>query len=173
VDSATRVADMMFSFPPILLGLLVSAILGPGILSAIAAIMLITFPIFVRVVRAATLDVAGRDFVTVSSIIGASFPRRIFVHLLPNVAGAVAVQMVYSISFGMLIESGLSFLGLGVQPPEASLGSLLREGNQYLGVAPWLTFGPGFVLALAILSVNLVGDGLRRIADPLEARALV
>lgn len=172
-EVATRLADIMFSFPPILLGLLITAIIGPGVISAIAAIMLITFPIFVRVVRAAALDVAGRDFVVVSEIIGASFLRRVFVHLLPNVAGAVVVQTVYSISFGMLIESALSFLGLGVQPPAASLGSLLREANQYLGVAPWLTFDPGVVLALAILSVNLVGDGLRRIVDPLVARRLV
>ena len=82
------------------------------------------------------------------------------------------MQTAYSISLGMLIESALSFLGLGVQPPSASLGSLLREGALYLDIAPWLAFGPGALLAAAILSVNLFGDGLRAMVDPLEARPL-
>jgi peptide/nickel transport system permease protein len=171
-ETISRLADILFSFPPILLGLLVTAILGPGITSAMAVIVLITLPAMVRVARAATLDIAQRDFVTVAEVIGASLGRRLFVHLLPNAAGVVAVQTAYSISLGMLIESSLSFLGLGVQPPNASLGSLLREGSTYLDVAPWLVFGPGAFLAAAILSVNLFGDGLRSLVDPLEPRAL-
>ncbi len=168
----SRFADVLFSFPPVLLGLLVTAILDPGIHSTIAAIVLITLPSMIRVVRAATLDVVGRDFVIIAEIAGASFGRRLFLHLLPNVAGVIAVQTAYSISLGMLIESALSFLGLGVQPPSASLGSLLREGAIYLDIAPWLVFGPGAFLAIAILSVNLLGDGLRSVVDPLEARPL-
>ena len=171
-ETVSRIADMLFSFPPVLLGLLVTAILSPGIHSAVAAIVLITLPAMVRVVRAATLDVARRDFVIVAEVAGASFGRRLFIHLLPNTAGVVAVQTAYSISLGMLIESALSFLGLGVQPPSASLGSLLREGALYLDVAPWLAFGPGALLAAAILSVNLFGDGLRAMVDPLEANPL-
>jgi peptide/nickel transport system permease protein len=171
-ETISRAADVLFSFPPVLLGLLATAIIGPGATSAASAIVLITLPAMVRVVRAAALDVAGRDFVAVAEIAGASLGRRLFVHLLPNVAGVIAVQTAYSISLGMLIESALSFLGLGVQPPFASLGSLLREGSKYLTVAPWLVFAPGIVLALAILCVNLVGDGLRRIVDPLEPRPL-
>ncbi len=168
----SRFADMLFSFPPVLLGLLVTTILAPGIQSAIAAIVLITLPAMVRVVRAATLEVARRDFVVVAEVVGASFGRRLFLHLFPNVAGVVAVQTAYSISLGMLIESALSFLGLGVQPPNASLGSLMREGATYLEIAPWLAFGPGAFLAAAILSVNLFGDGLRAVVDPLEPRPL-
>ena len=171
-ETVSRIADMLFSFPPVLLGLLVTAILSPGIHSAVAAIVLITLPAMVRVVRAATLDIARRDFVVVAEVAGASFGRRLFIHLLPNAAGVVAVQTAYSISLGMLIESALSFLGLGVQPPSASLGSLLREGATYLDVAPWLAFGPGAFLAAAILSVNLFGDGLRAMVDPLEAHPL-
>ena len=102
-------------------------------------------------------------------MIGASFPRRVIVHLLPNVLIAIVIQIVYSISFGMLVESALSFLGLGVQPPGASLGSLLREGSLYLGVAPWMSFAPGLVLSLAILAVNLFGDFVRRLIDPLAS----
>ena len=171
-EVVSRVADLLFSFPPVLLGLLITAILAPGIHSAIAAVVLITLPAMVRVVRAATLEVARRDFVLVAEIVGASFARRLFIHLLPNVAGVIAVQAAYSISLGMLIESALSFLGLGVQPPNASLGSLLREGTTYLTIAPWLAFGPGAFLAVAILSVNLFGDGLRSLVDPIEARPL-
>jgi peptide/nickel transport system permease protein len=168
----SRFADVLFSFPPVLLGLLITSILNPGVHSAATAIVLITLPAMIRVVRAATLDVVGRDFVVIAEISGASFARRLFFHLLPNVAGVIAVQTAYSISLGMLIESALSFLSLGVQPPNASLGSLLREGSLYLDIAPWLVFGPGVCLAVAILSVNLLGDGLRTVVDPIEARPL-
>jgi len=92
--------------------------------------------------------------------------------LLPNISGTVAVQATYAISIAMLVESGLSFLGLGVQAPDASLGSLVREGTPYLVFAPWTLFPAAAVLAAAILSVNLVGDGLRDILDPREARIL-
>jgi peptide/nickel transport system permease protein len=166
-EGVTRVADIMFSFPPVLLGLLVTAIVGPGISSAIAVIVLFTLPTMIRVVRAAVLTIRHRDFVIIAEVIGASFWRRVFVHLLPNVIAVIVVQMVYSISFGMLVESSLSFLGLGVQPPQASLGSLLREGSLYLDVSPWLSFGPGAILAITILSVNLTGDLLRHLIDPI------
>lgn len=168
-----RLADMMFSFPPVLLGLLITAIIGPGSLSAIAAIFFVSLPAMIRVVRVAALDLAQRDFVVLAEIAGASLVRRLFVHILPNVAGAIAVQASYSISLGMLLESALSFLGLGVQPPSASLGSLLREGSTYLAHAPWLVFAPGAILAISILSVNLFGDGLRALVDPLEPRPLI
>ena len=169
----SRVSDMMFSFPPILLGLLVTAIIGPGSLSAVAAIFFVSLPAMIRVVRVAVLDLAPRDFVVIAEVSGASLTRILFVHLLPNVAGVIAVQAAYSISLGMLLESALSFLGLGVQPPSASLGALLREGSPYLAHAPWLIFAPGAVLALSILSVNMFGDGLRELVDPLEPRPLI
>jgi peptide/nickel transport system permease protein len=162
-----RLADLMFSFPAILLAIMISAILKPGTPSAIAAIVIVTLPVMIRVVRAATLTVAEQDFVIQARIAGAGLGRILALHLLPNVASVIIVQAAYSISFGMIIESGISFLGLGVQPPEASLGSLLHDSRVYLSVAPWLVFVPGIVLAITILSVNLVGDGLRRTIDPL------
>jgi peptide/nickel transport system permease protein len=162
-----RLADLMFSFPAILLAIMISAILKPGTPSAIAAIVIVTLPVMIRVVRAATLTVAEQDFVIQARIAGAGLGRILALHLLPNVASVIVVQAAYSISFGMIIESGISFLGLGVQPPEASLGSLLHDGRVYLSIAPWLVFVPGLVLAITILSVNLVGDGLRRTIDPL------
>lgn len=164
-----RGADVLFSFPAILLAIMISAILRPGSATAIAAVVAVTLPIMVRVVRAATLTVAEQDFVIQARIAEAGLGRILAVHLLPNVAGTIVVQAAYSISFGMIIESGVSFLGLGVQPPGSSLGSLLHEGRVYLSVAPWLVFVPGSVLAFTILSVNLIGDGLRRTIDPILA----
>jgi len=167
-----RLADVMFAFPALVLGLLVSAVLGPGILPAVLVICFVTLPLFVRLVRAVALSVAGREFVVSAEVAGASTARILLVHLLPNIAGAVVVQLTYALSIGMLIESGLSFLGLGTQPPNASLGSLLRLGAVYVEIAPWMVLSSGLVLALSIASVNLTGDGLRDTIDPLRGRAL-
>lgn len=167
-----RLADVLYAFPPIILGLMTASVLGPGNLSVIAVIVAATLPLFIRVVRSVALSAAGRDFVVAAEVAGASALRIILTHLLPNVAGALIVQLTYALSIGMLIESGLSFLGLGTQPPYPSLGSLLQLGAAYLAIAPWLVFTPGIVLALAILSVNLLGDGLRDAIDPLLGQAL-
>jgi peptide/nickel transport system permease protein len=135
----------------------------------VISIVLICSPQMVRVVRAASLNVVHRDFVTAARVGGASTPRVLLIHVLPNIAGTAIVQATYALSVGMLIESGLSFLGLGLQPPQASLGSLVHEGAVYLPIAPWLVLIPGAVLAAVIMSVNLVGDGLR---DALDVRGV-
>jgi peptide/nickel transport system permease protein len=167
-----RVADILFAFPALLFGLLAAAVLGPGNISAIIVISTATLPLFIRVVRSVTLSFAEREFVLAAVVSGASTWRVLWVHLLPNVLGAAIVQLTYALSIGMLIESGLSFLGLGVQPPSASLGSLLRLGSVYLTVSPWLVLVPGLVLALAIMSVNLLGDAIRNALEPLRGRPL-
>jgi peptide/nickel transport system permease protein len=167
-EGIVRAADVLFAFPALLLALLIVAIVGTGQTGAIISIAVITAPMMIRVVRAASLRVMGRDFVIASRVGGAGRVRIMFVHILPNVAGTAVVLGTYALSVGMLIESTLSFLGLGVQPPEASLGSLVHEGSLYLPIAPWLVLIPGIVLALAIMSVNLVGDGLR---DALDVRS--
>ena len=164
-----RGADVLFAFPSLLLAILLVAITGPGMTGALVSIVLICSPLMVRVVRAASLSVVGRDFVVAARVGGASPVRVLAVHVLPNVAGAAVVQATYALSVGMLIESGLSFLGLGLQPPKASLGSLVHEGAVYLPIAPWLVLIPGGLLALAIMAVNLVGDGLR---DALDVRGV-
>ncbi len=161
----TRTADVLFAFPSLLLAILMVAITGPGTAGALIAIVLICSPLMVRVVRAASLTVVGRDFMTAARVGGANPVRILLVHLLPNVAGPAVVQATYALSVGMLIESGLSFLGLGIQAPNASLGSLVHEGAVYLPIAPWLVLIPGALLALAIMAVNLVGDGLRDVLD--------
>ena len=167
-----RIADILFAFPALLFGLLAAAVLGPGNVSAVIVISTATLPLFIRVVRAVTLSFAEREFVLAAVVSGASTWRVLWVHLLPNVLGAAIVQLTYALSIGMLIESGLSFLGLGVQPPSASLGSLLRLGSVYLTVSPWLVLVPGLVLALAIMSVNLLGDAIRNALEPLRGRPL-
>jgi peptide/nickel transport system permease protein len=164
----TRGADVLFAFPAILLAILIVAITGPGKTGAIISIVLICTPLMVRVVRAAALSVVDRDFVVAARVGGTSSLRILTVHVLPNIAGTAIVQATYALSLSMLIESGLSFLGLGVQAPDASLGSLVQESAVYLSIAPWLVLIPGVVLALAITSVNLAGDALR---DRLDVRA--
>jgi peptide/nickel transport system permease protein len=167
-----RAADVLFSFPALLVGLLIAAAAGPGESSAVAVIAVAALPLFVRVVRSVTLSLSGRGFIVTAQVAGASPLRIMSVHILPNIAGAVVVQLTYALSVGMIIESALSFLGLGVQPPDASLGSLLRQGSAYLTFAPWLALTSGAVLAAAIMSVNLVGDAVRDALEPLEARSL-
>jgi peptide/nickel transport system permease protein len=157
----SRAVDVVFSFPPVLLAILIVAIIGPGETSAVVAIVLVTAPLMTRVVRAAALGVAVRDFVTAARVSGASQRRLMAVHVLPNVAGPFVVQVTFAFSLGILVESTLSFLGLGVRPPMASLGSLVYDGVQYLQVAPWLVYAPGALLALTIIAVNLLGDGVR------------
>lgn len=167
-----RAADALFAFPAVLLAILISTIVGAGPVAAILSIIVITLPLMVRAIRAASLAVADRDFITSSWVGGASNVRLAVLHVLPNVAGAVVVQATYAASIAMLTEGALSFLGFGVRAPSASLGSLVQEGNLYLTVAPWVTLIPGAALALAILSVNLLGDGLRDRLDPRSARRL-
>ena len=167
-----RIADGLFAFPAMLLSILVATIVGAGEVAAIASIFIITLPLMMRVFRGATRDVVHRDFVTASAVGGAGGLRIAVRHVLPNIGGAVAVQATYAASVAMLIEGGLSFLGFGVVPPAASLGSLVQEGSAYLTVYPWLALVPGAVLAAAILSVNLVGDGLRDALDPRDERSM-
>jgi peptide/nickel transport system permease protein len=170
--AVARLADILYAFPAIILGLMLASIIGPGSIAIISVIVAATLPLFIRVVRSVALSIASREFVTAAEVAGASALRVMLVHLLPNVAGAVIIQLTYALSIGMLIESALSFLGLGTQPPSPSLGSLLQLGAAYLTIAPWLVFPPGLILALAILSVNLVGDGLRDAIDPLRGKSL-
>jgi peptide/nickel transport system permease protein len=167
-----RLADVLFAFPALVFGLLISAIVGMGNTAAIIVIVIDTLPRFVRVIRSVTLSVAERDFVVSSVIAGGSSFRAMLVHILPNIMGVAMIQLTFSLSVGMLIESGLSFLGFGVQPPAASLGSLLQLGTVYLTTAPWLALIPGLMLALCIGSVQLLGDTLRDALDPLRGRDL-
>jgi peptide/nickel transport system permease protein len=168
-----RLSEVLYSFPAIVLAILVAAVLGPGQLAAMASIVLVTIPLMVRIVRAATVGVAQRDYVTAAVISGARLPRILGRHILPNVAGTIAVQGTYALSVGIAVEGGLSFLGFGVQPPRAALGLLIQQGGTYMIAAPWLIIGPGVVLVVAILAINVLGDGLRDRFEPRQTRSLI
>lgn len=168
-----RATDVLFAFPSFLLSLFVVAILGPGVTSTMIAIFVIGLPFMIRIVRAATLVVAERDFVTASQIAGASRLRMMFVHVTPNIAGIIVVQATYMASVAMFTEGTLSFLGLGVVPPNASLGSLVQAGTFYLAQIPELALIPGAILATLILSLNLLGDSLSDRWDPNATRRQV
>jgi peptide/nickel transport system permease protein len=171
-EGLMRLVDVLYAFPALVLAILVAAILGAGRWAALASIVLITVPLMTRMVRIGALTVAGRDFVTVARISGVPGWRIMLRHILPNVAGTIAVQGSYALSIGILVEGGLSFLGYGVQLPESSLGTLIQEGTVYINTAPWLLFAPGIVLVVAILCINIVGDGLRDRLEPRETRSL-
>lgn len=167
-----RLVEVLYSFPTIVLAILVAAVIGPGLTATVCSIVMITIPLMTRLVRAAAVTVSQRDYVTSAVISGARWPRILFRHILPNVSGTVAVQGTYALSMGILVEGGLSFLGFGVQVPQSSLGSLIQQGIPYLLTAPWLVISPGIVIIVAILSINVIGDGLRDSLEPRKARSL-
>ncbi|MGL3804509.1 ABC transporter permease [Paeniglutamicibacter sp. R2-26] len=166
----SRFADILFGFPLIIVAILVTVAVGPGQFSAMCGILVATVPLLLRTVRAKVLEVAGRDYIVVARVAGAGMWRVMFTHLLPNARGVIILQVAYSLSVAMLIEGALSFLGFGVQLPSASLGSLIGFGRQYLFILPAYTLLPALVLAVAVLSVNLIGDGIQRYGDPTPRR---
>ncbi|MBA2753990.1 MAG: ABC transporter permease [Chloroflexia bacterium] len=161
-----RLMDVLFAFPTLLLAIIIAAVLGPGITGVIITIVVVTVPIFSRVVRGPTLSVREMEYTIAARVIGASSRRIIFRHVLPNVSTPLLVQLAFTLSGALIAEGALSFLGLGVQPPTPSLGSLLSDGQTYMELAPWMMFFPGLTLAASILAVNLLGDELQRFADP-------
>jgi peptide/nickel transport system permease protein len=167
-----RFVEVLYSFPTIVLAILVAAVIGPGLAATVCSVVLITIPLMTRLVRAAAVTVSQRDYVTSAIISGAAWPRVLTRHVLPNVSGTIAVQGTYALSMGILVEGGLSFLGFGVQPPQSSLGALIQQGSTYLLAAPWLVVTPGIVLVVAILAINVFGDGLRDGLEPRKARSL-
>ena len=161
-----RFTDVLFAFPVILLGLLATMVLQPGIPVVVVTIVIATIPIFCRVARGPTLSVRATEYTVSARVIGASPARILFRYILPNVSTPLLVQLAFTLSAALIAESALSFLGLGVQPPTPSLGSLLRDGKTYMEVAPWTMFFPALALAAAILAVNLLGDELQGFTDP-------
>ena len=161
-----RFMDMAFAFPMLLMAILVSAVIGTGTPSVVVTIIVVTLPAFSRVARGPTLSVRHREYVTAAIINGGSLLRILGRHVLPNILPPVLVQLSFTLSVALIVEGALSFLGLGIQPPQPSLGSLLRDGKNYLEIAPWTVLSPGIALALAILAINIFGDWLRDFLDP-------
>ena len=169
-DLLMRMVDALYSFPALLLALAITAILGPGLTNVMLAIGIVFTPGFARLVRGQALSVRERDFVTAARVTGAGPWRIMGAHIWPNITAAIIVQASLQIAAAIVIEAGLSFLGLGVQPPAPSWGSMLKEGYQYMEQAPWLAFAPGAAIFLTVLAFNLFGDGLRHALDPRLSR---
>ena len=164
--SISRTLDMLLVLPAMLLAITLIAILGPGSAVAALAIALIYLPILARVMRTSTLVVAGQDYVAGSRARGAS-PLRVLVgHVAPNALGPVIVQASVLSAFALQLEAGLSFLGLGTQPPTPSLGGMLADGRDVLIQAPWVEIFPGLAIVIAVLAFTFLGEGLRRTFDP-------
>ena len=161
-----RVVDVLFAFPVLLLALAVVAILGPGVTTTILAIGIVYTPIFARVARASTMSVRVEPFVSVSRSMGTGHLYILGRHILPNIAGPLIVQTSLSLAFAILSEAALSFLGLGIQPPQPSLGRMIFDSQGFVTLAWWMAVFPGAAIFVAVLAFNLLGDGLRDVLDP-------
>ncbi|OKH68273.1 ABC transporter permease [Mycobacterium sp. SWH-M1] len=161
-----RLVDVMFAFPVLLLALAVVAILGPGLTTTILAIGIVYTPIFARVARASTLGVRTEPYVAVSHAMGTPDHVILRRHILPNIAGPLIVQTSLSLAFAILSEAALSFLGLGIQPPEPSLGRMIFDSQGFVTMAWWMAVFPGAAIVVIVLAFNLLGDGLRDVLDP-------
>ncbi len=155
-----RLVDIFLSIPAILLAIITVAVLGPGFFNVIIVLTLTRWPRYARVAYGQTLSVAKRPFVALSQAMGGSVPRVLWVHILPNIIGPVLVVATLEFGLMVLFEAGLSFLGLGVQPPTASWGAMLSTGRNYVATAWWIATFPGLALFLLVLSANLIGDRL-------------
>ncbi len=162
IDSAImRVADVQLSFPFIILAIALVAVFGPNLTNVVIILGLTSWVRFARIVRADTLLVRELDYVSAAVAIGASHARIVFRHIIPNVVSPIIVVGTLEIPRMILMEAALSFLGLGIQPPTPSWGSMASDGRVYMNIAWWLTTFPGLAIMLVVLSVNLVGDWLR------------
>jgi peptide/nickel transport system permease protein len=171
VDVAcSRVADAVLSIPGFLLALAIVGILEPGVTNAMIAIGLVYAPRFYRVVRASTLSVREEAYIDAARALGVSRRRIIAGHVLPNIASPLAVELALAAGFALLAEAGLSFLGLGVQPPQASWGSMLGRSTRFMDEAPMLVVFPGLAMFLLVLAVNVFGNAVRDALRPSEGR---
>lgn len=161
-----RGVDMLMAFPYILLALAIVAVLGPGLINALYAIAVVNIPFFARNIRGVTLGLARREFVDAARLSGKSHMRILTGEILPNVAPVIVVTMSTTVGWMILETAGLSFLGLGAQPPQADLGSMLGDGRRVLFNAPHVAIVPGLVIFLLVMSINLFGDGVRDVLDP-------
>lgn len=161
-----RFVDTLLSFPVLLLALTISAILGPNLPNTILAIGVAFSPYLARIVRGEVLKVAVLPYIEAARSQGASNGRIIRLHVLPNIMAPVIVQATISIAFAILAEAGLSFLGLGTQPPTPSWGLMIQASRNYLDVAAWTALVPGAAVALTVLGLNMLGDVLRDVLDP-------
>jgi peptide/nickel transport system permease protein len=161
-----RLMDAVLSFPALVLALALGAVLGAGLGGVLIALGVVYTPSFARLMRGQVLTIRTREYVQAARLLGAADWWILQRHVLPNAATPIIVQASLSVGFAILAEASLSFLGLGVQPPEPSWGSMINAGRGYLQQAPWIVFGPGAALFVTVLGINFVGDAVRDALDP-------
>lgn len=166
-----RSNDLVFAFPALLIAIMITAVFGPGAFNAIIAIGIFNIPVFARLTRGAALALWKRDFILSARVAGKSNFRISFEHILPNILNILIVQSTIQFSLGILAEAGLSYVGLGAQPPAPSWGRMLAESQTMISFAPHLAIFPGLAIVLTVLGLNLMGDGLRDIFDPKVRRS--
>lgn len=162
----SRILEIMFAFPEVLLALLIMSILGPSLNNIIIAIGIVYTPIFARITRGAVLSVKDSLYVEAARSIGVRDRTIIIRHILPNILSPILVQITLSLAFAILSEASLSFLGIGVEPDIPSWGIMLNNGRAWIEIAWWVGVFPGIAIALAVLGFNILGDGLRDVLDP-------
>ena len=161
-----RLMEAVLSFPPLVLALALGAVLGAGLIGVLVALAVVYTPTFARLMRAQVLSIRAREYVEAARALGAPGWRIASRHVLPNAMAPIVVQASLSVAFAILAEASLSFLGLGVQPPAASWGSMINAGRGYLQQAPWIVFAPGAALFVTVVGLNFVGDAVREALDP-------
>ena len=166
-----RAADFTFAFPALLSAVMITALAGPGAVNSIIAIGIFNIPVFARLARGAALVVLTREYIAAARLAGAGATRIAIEHVLPNIASVLIVQATIQFALAILAEAGLSYLGLGTQPPNPSWGKMLNEAQTMIYLAPHLVIFPGLTIALTVLGLNLLGDGLRDALDPRLRRA--
>ena len=169
-EVAMRLSDFTFAFPAVLSAIMLTSIFGPGIVNSIIAIGIFNIPVFARVTRASANAVWTREFILAARVAGKSRLEITLEHVLPNILPTIIVQATIQFATAILAEAALSYLGLGTQPPSASWGKMLNEAQTLMYQAPRLAIYPGVAIALSVLGLNLVGDGLRDLLDPRLAR---
>jgi peptide/nickel transport system permease protein len=165
-EIAMRVSDVVFAFPAVLSAIMIGALVGSGPMAAILAIAVFNVPVFARVTRGVALQVWTLDYIAAARAVGKHPLRITWEDVMPNIAGALIVQVTIQLALAILTEAGLSYLGLGVRPPNPSWGRMLSDAQTYLSQAPHLAVAPGVAIALSVLGLNLLGDGLRDALDP-------
>ena len=161
-----RVVDILMSFPTLVFGLMLVAALSPNLMNVVIAIAISLVPRFIRVARGPALSIMKKEYIESSKAIGANTGRIVFLHILPNIAGPIAIMATLWVATSIRIEAGLSFLGLGVQPPTPSWGNMLKAGMNRILMAPWMAIYPGIAIVISVLAFNLIGDGIRDFLDP-------
>jgi len=169
-ESIMRFSDFLFGFPAVLTAILITSILGPSMINAMLAIGIFYIPIFARLTRAVAMSIWEREYIAAARACGISELAIVWRHVLPNILSPLLIQGTIQFAVAILAEAGLSYLGLGTQPPYASWGRMLNEAQTFMSLAPWMAIFPGLAIAWAVLGFNLLGDGLRDTLDPKMVR---